>query len=77
VDTRYTIEELVYRSCLALDDKDFKGLPESLRRRLSLHDHPRTARKIRKDMVWLDHDRKGMETLFSNLPRHKQRPLGR
>jgi len=21
-------------------------------------------------MVWLDHDRKGMETLFTNLPRH-------
>src|SRR5207237_4832583 len=26
--------------------------------------------EIRKDMVWLDHDRKGMETLFTNLPRH-------
>src|SRR5256885_3368551 len=21
-------------------------------------------------MVWLDHDKKGMETLFTNLPRH-------
>ena len=26
--------------------------------------------EIRREMVWLDHDRKGMETLFTNLPRH-------
>ena len=26
--------------------------------------------EIRRDMVWLDHDRKGMETLFGNLPKH-------
>src|SRR5205814_10036539 len=26
--------------------------------------------EIRRDMVWLDHDRKGMETLFTNLPKH-------
>ncbi len=69
VDTRYTIEELVYRSCLALDDKDFKGYLNlcdgGFRYMITTH-----SPEIRKDMVWLDHDRKGMETLFSNLPRH-------
>ena len=26
--------------------------------------------EIRKDMVWLDHDKAGMQLLFNNLPRH-------
>lgn len=59
MEQRQQIEELVYRSCLALDDRDFKGF-------LALCDSP----EIRKEMVWLDHDRAGMETLFTQLPRH-------
>ncbi len=53
VDTRYTIEELVYRSCLALDDKDFKGYLNlcdgGFRYMITTH-----SPEIRKDMVWLD-----------------------
>ena len=68
-EQRHAIEELVYRSCLALDAKDFKGflgLCESdFRYTISTY-----SPEIRRDMVWLDHDRKGMETLFTNLPRH-------
>jgi methanesulfonate monooxygenase small subunit len=69
VDTRRSIEELIYRSCLVLDDKDFKGYlnlcDSGFRYTIRTH-----SPEIRKDMVWLDHDRKGMETLFNNLPRH-------
>ena len=66
---RHQIEELVYRSCLALDDRDFKAFldlcDESFRYKATTY-----SPEIRKDMVWLDHDKRGMETLFTNLPRH-------
>jgi len=68
-EQRHAIEELVYRSCLALDAKDFKGFlglcENDFRYTISTY-----SPEIRRDMVWLDHDRKGMETLFTNLPRH-------
>ena len=68
-EQRQAIEELVYRSCLALDARDYKAFlnlcePDF---RYSITTH---SPEIRRDMVWLDHDRKGMETLFANLPRH-------
>jgi methanesulfonate monooxygenase subunit beta len=66
---RSTIEELVYKSCLLLDDKDYKGYLDlcdaEFRYTITTH-----SPEIRKDMTWLDHDRKGMETLFTQLPRH-------
>jgi methanesulfonate monooxygenase subunit beta len=68
-EQREAIEELVYRSCLALDAKDFKGFlgmcEDDFHYTISTY-----SPEIRRDMVWLDHDRKGMETLFTNLPRH-------
>ena len=35
--------------------------------------------EIRKDMVWLEHDKAGMQGLFTNLPKHNsdQSPLTR
>lgn len=68
-EQRHAIEELVYRSCLALDAKDWKGFlglcePE-FRYRITTY-----SPEIKKDMTWLDHDRGGMETLFGNLPKH-------
>jgi methanesulfonate monooxygenase small subunit len=69
MEQRRQIEELVYRSCLALDDRDFKGFLElcdaDFRYKVTAY-----SPEIRKEMVWLDHDRAGMETLFNNLPRH-------
>jgi methanesulfonate monooxygenase subunit beta len=66
---RSQIEELVYRTCLALDERDFKGFlalcEPGFRYKVTVY-----SPEIRKDMVWLDHDRGGMETLFTNLPRH-------
>lgn len=68
-ERRKAVEELVYRSCLALDAKDFKAFLDlcdaDFRYRISTY-----SPEIRREMVWLDHDRKGMETLFTNLPRH-------
>ena len=68
-EQRQAIEELVYRSCLALDARDYKGFldlcDQEFRYTVSAY-----SPEVRKDMVWLDHDRKGMETLFANLPKH-------
>jgi len=68
-ERRYQIEELVYRSCLALDAKDWKSFLDlcDAQFRYTITTY---SPEIRKDMVWLDHDKKGMDTLFTNLPRH-------
>lgn len=68
----------MYRSCLALDEKNFAGY-------LDLCDpafhYAITAYspEIRKEMTWLEHDKEGMKTLFTNLPKHNsdQSPLSR
>lgn len=66
---RIAIEELVYRSCLALDEKNFKAYldlcDEGFRYTIAAH-----SPEIRKDMIWLDHDKPGMQLLFNNLSRH-------
>jgi len=68
-EQRQAIEELVYRSCIALDDRDFKGFlalcDEAFHYTITTY-----SPEIRKDMVWLDHDRAGLDTLLTNLPRH-------
>jgi methanesulfonate monooxygenase small subunit len=54
---------------MALDQKDFTGF-------LALCDpafhYAITAYspEIRKDMIWLEHDKAGMKLLFDNLPKH-------
>lgn len=68
-EQRQAIEELVYRTCIALDAKDWKGFLELCDAQFH-YTIATYSPEIRKDMVWLDHDRKGMETLFTNLPRH-------
>ena len=66
---RSLVEELIYRSCLLLDEKDFKGYldlcDEQFRYTIATH-----SPEIRRDMIWLDHDKKGMATLLTQLPRH-------
>lgn len=66
---RTLVEEVVHRSCIALDDLDFEAFLE-----LCSDDFRYTIQayspEIRRDMVWLDHDRTGMAALFANLPRH-------
>lgn len=78
MESRQSIDELIYRSCLVLDVKDFAGY-------LDLCDpafhYAITAYspEIRKEMTWLEHDKEGMKTLFTNLPKHNsdQSPLSR
>ena len=69
IEQRKAVEEVVYRSYLALDARDYKSFLElcdpEFRYTISTY-----SPEIRREMVWLDHDRKGMETLFANLPRH-------
>jgi methanesulfonate monooxygenase small subunit len=69
MEQRHQIEELVYRSCLALDDRDFKAYLDlcdpGFRYKVTAY-----SPEIRKEMTWLDHDKAGMETLFTQLPRH-------
>ena len=66
---RAAIEELIYKSCMLLDGQDYKGYldlcDEGFRYTITTH-----SPEIRKDMVWLDHDKKGMHTLLTQLPRH-------
>jgi methanesulfonate monooxygenase small subunit len=66
---RTAIEELVYRSCLALDAKNFKAYLDlcDSQFQYSITAH---SPEIRKDMIWLEHDKAGMQLLFTNLPRH-------
>jgi methanesulfonate monooxygenase small subunit len=66
---RTAIEELIYRSCLALDERNFKAYldlcDDGFRYSITAH-----SPEIRKDMIWLDHDKPEMQLLFANLPRH-------
>lgn len=66
---RAAIEELIYRSCLFLDGKDFQGYldlcNDAFRYTITAY-----SPEIRRDMIWLDHDKQGMQTLFTQLPRH-------
>lgn len=69
VAARTMVAELVYRSCMALDARDFPAF-------LNLCDpqfHYRIGAfspEIRREMTWLEHDMAGMQLLFKNLPKH-------
>ena len=68
-DLDTAVRDLVYRSCLRLDEGDFPGWLD-----LCAPDFRYTitaySPEIRQEMVWLDHDRDGMEGLFKMLPKH-------
>ncbi len=63
---------------MTLDEKNFSGYLELCD---PAYNYKITAfsPEIRKDMTWLEHDRAGMQSLFTNLPRHNsdQSPLSR
>ncbi len=70
---RTVVEELVYRSCLFLDELDFEGFLSLCAAdfRYTVHAY---APEIRREVVWLDQDKTGLETLLRNLPRHHSDP---
>ena len=69
LEKRYAVEELVYRSCLVLDAKDYTAFlalcDTDFRYAITSY-----SPELRREQVWLNHDRAGMQTLFTNLPRH-------
>jgi methanesulfonate monooxygenase subunit beta len=69
VSHREAIERLIYESGIRLDQMDYQGYLA-----LCADDYQYTIQayspEIRKDMIWLQHDKGGMDTLFKNLPRH-------
>ncbi|MEP6656739.1 MAG: methanesulfonate monooxygenase [Betaproteobacteria bacterium] len=66
---RQSIDELVYRSCMLLDEKDFSGFLElcdpTFHYAITAY-----SPEIRKEMTWLEHDKAGLKLLFDNLPKH-------
>ena len=66
---RSAVEEVIYQSCMLLDEQDFSGFmklchPE-FRYRLTAY-----SPEIKKEMTWLDRDWREMESFFSMLPLH-------
>ena len=66
---RGAIEEVVYSGVLQLDERRFDAwlarTTPDFRYRITAH-----SPELRKDMTWLEHDRKGLEALFELLPKH-------
>jgi len=69
MDVRTRISELVCRSCLLLDDRDFESYLALCDERYE-YEITTFSPEIRKPMTWLAHDKAGLATLFGNLPRH-------
>ena len=70
---RNSVEELVYETCMLLDDKNFSGFLDVCEKNFE-YKVTAYSPEIRSDMAWLDHDRAEMEDLFKNLPRHNTDP---
>lgn len=68
-ELRAAIEDVLYPSCLLLDEGAFHAWLEhtsaDLKYRITAH-----SPEIRKDMTWLEHDRQGLVALFELLPKH-------
>jgi methanesulfonate monooxygenase small subunit len=76
--TREACAEVLYRASLALDRRDWPGFLQlcapDFHYRIGAY-----SPEIRREMIWLDHDRAGLAHLFETLPRHNsdQAPLTR
>jgi methanesulfonate monooxygenase small subunit len=70
---RPDVDELIYRSALFLDAGDYGGYLDlcapGFRYLISAY-----SPEIRREMIWLEHDKAGLTTLFETLPRHKSDP---
>lgn len=66
---RADLEEVIYTGCLHLDRLQFPAWFEltapDLRYRIQAY-----SPDIRKEMTWLDHDRKGLSAMLDILPKH-------
>lgn len=65
---RAVVEELIYQSCMVMDERDFSGF-------LELCDPAFTYKlsafspEINHNMTWLDHDRAELKDLFDTQPK--------
>ena len=66
--TETAIRELVARTCLALDNNDYSGYLKLCDREFQYRITAYSP-EIRKDMVWLEKDKKGMKDLLDLLPK--------
>lgn len=75
---RAAIEELIYSSCMALDENDYKSYMEMCAPQFTYR-LTAFSPEVKQDMTWLDHDRAELEDLFNTLPRHNsdRNPLTR
>lgn len=68
-ELRLALEDAIYTGCLHLDEQRFEAWLElaapELRYRITAY-----SPEIRKEMTWLDHDRRGLAALFELLPKH-------
>lgn len=66
---RALVEELIYDSCMALDQNDYSGFLRLCDERF---EYTLTAfsPEIKKDMTWLEHNRFELGELFDTLPKH-------
>ncbi len=78
MESRNRISDLIYQSCIELDDKNFDRFLDLCDTDFS-YKITAYSPEIRKEMTWLEHDKEGMKSLFTNLPRHNsdQSPLSR
>ena len=67
-----SIERLIYDSCLRLDLEDFGGFLDLCAPQFTYR-ITAFSPEIRKEMVWLQHDREGMQSVFENLYDHVRR----
>jgi methanesulfonate monooxygenase small subunit len=69
------IRKLIGSACMALDAEDYARFlalcaPKFHYQLLAY------SPEIRTEMIWMNYDRKGLETLFADLPHHLHVPLG-
>lgn len=68
METELAIRALIAKSCMCLEQNNFKGYlelcDENLRYRITAY-----SPEIRKDMTWLDKNKRGMKDLFDLLPK--------
>ncbi|NDZ12734.1 methanesulfonate monooxygenase [Variovorax sp. WS11] len=68
METEHAIRELIAKSCMTLERDDYKGYlelcGESFRYRITAY-----SPEIRKDMTWLEKNKRGMKDLLDLLPK--------
>lgn len=69
VISKTLIDELIYRSALLMDSKDFKGFLDLCDPEFN-YSITAYVPEIRKETTWLEQNKEGMKILFETLPRH-------